>query len=180
MQHATGPHVHPHGTCISFKPVPSNEALVCNMQHQLIHCCKHLQIAENKNVLWLSWSIGACCKFPEGYERDRKPFQQSQPGRSHWKPDHGPGYKSCFGAMTGTLSKKLKGEGLPSCWAFWGGVPAFPDLLPLSAVAPGCCPGPPSLSLSNHMSLYGALNSDLLKRAVIGWNVSPQIPMSKS
>lgn len=30
------------------------------------------------------------------------------------------------------------------------------------------------------MSLYGALNSDLLKRAVIGWSVSPQIPMSKS
>lgn len=143
----------------------------------------------NKNALWLSRSIGACCKFPEGYGRDRKLFQQAQPARSHWETDHGVGYKSCFGAVAGTLSRALRSV----CWALAQSFavwdlssrlrfprPLFSSPSCLRTDCQGCscpsfCPSAHvlSASLSNCVSLSSALNSDLLRRVVLGWSRCP-------
>lgn len=156
------------------------------MQHELTHCSKHLEIARNKNALCLSQSIGACCKFPEGYERDRKLFQQPQPGRSHWKPDHGSGYKSCFGALAGTPNLALKRS---ICWVLVhssavrdlghsAAAPCppltpfpFPCLLALTARA-----ALSSLCISLQLCLaLQWLEFEFVERAVMSWNMSPQI-----
>ena len=51
------------------------------MQHSFTHCSKDLQIKRNKNALWLSQSIGACCQFPEEGEETGSCFSSpSQAG----------------------------------------------------------------------------------------------------
>ena len=52
-----------------------------NMQHSFPHCSKDWQITRNKNALWLSQSIGACCQFPEEGEETGSCFSSpSQAG----------------------------------------------------------------------------------------------------
>ena len=52
-----------------------------SVQHSFTHCSKDLQITRNKNALWLSQSIGACCQFPEEGEETGSCFSSpSQAG----------------------------------------------------------------------------------------------------